>query len=218
MQETLDGALPHEAPRARGAHAHAPQAFIWRYVFSKDHKVIGIQYYVAAMVMALVAGLLAMLIRVQLGLAGEGLHRLGKLLPAGLRRGGGLGGVMQPEFYAMLFTMHGTIMVFFVLSTAPVSGFGNILIPLQAGARDMAFPFLNGLSFWTFLPGLRGDPGVLLRGAGAAAAGWTSYPAAVGAEGSGARLGDWARRCGSSAWCSSSPRSPWAASTSSPPS
>ena len=63
------------------------------------------------------------------------------------------GGVMDPAFYTMLFTMHGTIMVFFVLSTAPVSGFGNILIPLQVGARDMAFPFLNGLSYWTFLPG-----------------------------------------------------------------
>ena len=63
-------------------------------------------------------------------------------------------GVMNPEFYAMLFTMHGTIMVFFVLSTAPVSGFGNLLIPLQTGARDMAFPFLNGLSLLDVPPRL----------------------------------------------------------------
>ena len=73
---------------------------------------------------------------------------------------------MKPEFYAMLFTMHGTIMVFFVLSTAPVSGFGNLLIPLQVGARDMAFPFLNGLSFWTFFCGCVTILCVLLRGLG----------------------------------------------------
>jgi cytochrome c oxidase subunit 1 len=76
----------------------------------------------------------------------------------------------------MLFTMHGTIMVFFVLSTAPVSGFGNILIPLQVGARDMAFPFLNGLSFWTFLVGCVVILSSFFVAAGAAAAGWTSYP------------------------------------------
>jgi cytochrome c oxidase subunit 1 len=76
----------------------------------------------------------------------------------------------------MLFTMHGTIMVFFVLSTAPVSGFGNMLIPLQVGARDMAFPFLNGLSFWTFLPGCVVIVASFFVGAGAAAGGWTSYP------------------------------------------
>jgi cytochrome c oxidase subunit 1 len=83
---------------------------------------------------------------------------------------------MNPEFYAMLFTMHGTIMVFFVLSTAPVSGFGNLLIPLQVGARDMAFPFLNGLSFWTFLCGCVVILTSFFVGSGAAAAGWTSYP------------------------------------------
>ena len=83
---------------------------------------------------------------------------------------------MSPEFYSMLFTMHGTIMVFFVLSTAPVSGFGNLLIPLQTGARDMAFPFLNGLSFWTFFVGCIVILSSFFVEAGAAAAGWTSYP------------------------------------------
>jgi cytochrome c oxidase subunit 1 len=72
--------------------------------------------------------------------------------------------------------MHGTIMVFFVLSTAPVSGFGNLLIPLQVGARDMAFPFLNGLSYWTFLPGCIVILTSFFIGSGAAAGGWTSYP------------------------------------------
>ena len=159
------------AAEAHAGEAHAPQAFIWRYVFSKDHKVIGIQYYVTAMVMALIAGLLAMLIRLQLAWPERDNSWLGNLLPMGFQSG-----VMNPEFYAMLFTMHGTIMVFFVLSTAPVSGFGNILIPLQAGARDMAFPFLNGLSFWTFLVGCVVILTSFFVGAGAAAAGWTSYP------------------------------------------
>ena len=160
---------------------HAPQAFIWRYVFSKDHKVIGIQYYLTAMVMAWVAGLLAMLIRLQLAWPEKTWPVLGSFLKSGFSDG-----VMNPEFYAMLFTMHGTIMVFFVLSTAPVSGFGNFLIPLQCGARDMAFPFLNALSYWTFLPGCLVILSSFFIGAGffpkvfgeggAAAGGWTSYP------------------------------------------
>ena len=156
---------------AAEAHAHEPQGFIWKYVFSKDHKVIGIQYYLTAMLMALIAGLLAMLIRVQIAWPEKDWSTLQKLVPAGYESG-----VMRPEFYAMLFTMHGTIMVFFVLSTAPVSGFGNLLIPLQVGARDMAFPFLNGLSFWTFLCGCVVILASFFVGSGAAAGGWTSYP------------------------------------------
>jgi cytochrome c oxidase subunit I len=163
-------AHPAEAHAAE-AHAHAPQAFIWKYVFSKDHKVIGIQYYVTAMLMALIAGLLAMLIRVQLAWPEKDWSILQKFVPAGYESG-----VLKPEFYAMLFTMHGTIMVFFVLSTAPVSGFGNLLIPLQVGARDMAFPFLNGLSYWTFFCGCVTILTSFFVGSGAAAGGWTSYP------------------------------------------
>ena len=161
---------------AAEAHAHAPQAFIWRYVFSKDHKVIGIQYYVTAMTMALIAGLLAMMIRVQLAWPEVDWGFVGRLLPMGFQGGNGQPYVMNPEFYSMLFTMHGTIMVFFVMSTAPVSGFGNLLIPLQIGARDMAFPFLNALSYWTFLPGCVVIVSSFFVSAGAAAAGWTSYP------------------------------------------
>ncbi len=159
---------------ATDAHAHAdhaPQGFLWKYVFSKDHKVIGIQYYIAAMLMALIAGTLAMLIRLQLAWPEKTWPGLGNVLSGGFSDG-----VMNPEFYAMLFTMHGTIMVFFVLSTAPVSGFGNVLIPLQVGARDMAFPFLNGLSFWTFLPGCVVIVASFFVAGGAAAGGWTSYP------------------------------------------
>jgi len=164
--------MAHTAEAHAGeAHAHAPQSFVWRYVFSKDHKVIGIQYYVTAMLMALVAGILAMLVRMQLAWPDSTFPGIGRFLPSGFSDG-----VMNPEFYAMLFTMHGTIMVFFVLSTAPVSGFGNLLIPLQTGARDMAFPFLNGLSYWTFLPGCITILLSFFVSGGAAAGGWTAYP------------------------------------------
>jgi cytochrome c oxidase subunit 1 len=195
--------MAHTEAHAAEAHAHdhAPTAFIWKYVFSKDHKVIGIQYYVTAMLMALIAGLLAMLIRVQLAWPEVNWGIIGKLLPMGFQGGEGQPYVMNPEFYAMLFTMHGTIMVFFVLSTAPVSGFGNLLIPVQVGARDMAFPFLNGLSFWTFFCGCVTILTSFFVGAGAAAGGWTSYPPLSALRGAGARLADSARPSGSSRWC-----------------
>jgi cytochrome c oxidase subunit 1 len=150
---------------------HEQQGFIRRYIFSTDHKVIGIQYLVTAMFMAIVAGLLAMLIRLQLAWPGEKWPLLGKLLPGGME-----GGLMKPEFYLSLVTMHGTLMVFFVISLALIGGFGNYLIPLQIGARDMAFPFLNMLSYWTMVPACIIMLASFLVEGGAAAAGWTSYP------------------------------------------
>ena len=152
-------------------HGHGKQSFISTYIFSFDHKMIGKQYLTLAMGMAVVGGVLAMLLRLQLGWPGMHATFWEKLFPAGMASG-----VMTPEFYVMLFTMHGTIMVFFVLSLAPVSGFGNFLIPLQIGARDMAFPFLNMLSFWTALPGAIIILISFLVEGGAAAAGWTAYP------------------------------------------
>ena len=124
----------HEVP------VHTP-GFLRRYIFSMDHKVIGIQYYLTAMVMALVAGSLAILMRLQLAWPSHQWPLLGKLLPKMMP-----GGILLPENYISLVKMHGTLMVFFVISFALVSGFGNFLIPLQVGARDMAFPFLNMLS------------------------------------------------------------------------
>jgi cytochrome c oxidase subunit 1 len=150
---------------------HEPQSFLKKYIFSFDHKTIGKQYLMLAMFMAIMGGLLAMLIRLQLGWPGTQWDLLGKLMPDGMESG-----VMKPEFYISLFTMHGTIMVFFVLSLAPVSGFGNFLIPLQVGARDMAFPFLNMLSFWTVVPGAIIILLSFLVEGGAAASGWTAYP------------------------------------------
>ena len=155
----------------RDDHGHGKQSFISTYIFSFDHKMIGKQYLTLAMAMAVVGGVLAMLVRLQLGWPGMHATFWEKLFPTGMASG-----VMTPEFYVMLFTMHGTIMVFFVLSLAPVSGFGNFLIPLQIGARDMAFPFLNMLSFWTVVPGAIIILISFLVEGGAAASGWTAYP------------------------------------------
>ncbi len=143
-------------PVAHGEEHQAPQGFLRRYVFSTDHKVIGLQYLFTAMFMALVGGALAVLIRYQLAWPEKT--------------------VVTPETYLALVTMHGTIMVFFVVSLALVSGFGNFLIPLHIGARDMAYPLLNMLSYWTIVPGCLLMLVAFFVEGGAAAAGWTAYP------------------------------------------
>src|SRR5262245_62198785 len=98
------------------------------------------------MSMAIVGGTLSMLMRLQLAYPTTLQPFMAKLMPTAFQ-----GGVMQPEFYVSLVTMHGTIMVFFLFTAVLTGGFGNFLIPLQIGARDMAFPFLNALSYWVFL-------------------------------------------------------------------
>ncbi|MFN2533083.1 MAG: cbb3-type cytochrome c oxidase subunit I [Pyrinomonadaceae bacterium] len=130
-------------------HRHeAPKSFIRKYIFSVDHKVIGIQYIMLALVAVLVGMIMSLLMRLNLSWPGTNWPILGTLFP-----GGAPGGVMTPEFYLSLVTMHGTIMVFFVLTTAPQGGFGNYFLPIQIGAEDMAFPVLNMLSFWVTLVG-----------------------------------------------------------------
>jgi cytochrome c oxidase subunit I len=162
--QTVTAVVPaHEASEPRG--------FIRRYVFSMDHKVIGIQYIITGLVMALLGAALATLIRLQLGWPDHVWPLLAKILPGGYQSG-----VMAPEFYLAVVTMHGTIMVFFFISYVLVSGFGNYLVPLQVGARDMAFPFLNMLSYWiALLSALVLILSFFVAG-GAAAAGWTAYP------------------------------------------
>jgi len=160
---------PAAAATAEPTHHH--QSFWSRYVFSFDHKVIGLQYYFTALVMAVVGGVLALFIRLQLAYPEMAWPALEVLMPNAFE-----GGYMKPEFYLSLVTMHGTIMVFFVISLALVSGFGNYLIPLQIGARDMAFPFLNMLSFWIIIPATLLMLVSFLVDGGAAAAGWTAYP------------------------------------------
>jgi cytochrome c oxidase subunit 1 len=134
----------HEA-----VHRHEPPtSFIRKYIFSLDHKVIGIQYIILALVAVIVGMTMSVLMRMNLSWPGTNWPILGTLFP-----GGAPGGVMNPEFYLSLVTMHGTIMVFFVLTTAPQGGFGNYFLPIQIGAEDMAFPVLNMLSFWVTFVG-----------------------------------------------------------------
>ncbi len=145
-------------------------SFWRRYLFSEDHKIIGIQFLFTSLVMLLFGGLLAMLLRWQLGWPGQPLAFMEKLAPAGMP-----GGVMVPEYYNMLFTMHGSVMIFFAIIPLLVGVFGNYLIPLKIGAPDMAFPRLNMLSYWLVPPAiLIVCAGFFVQG-GAAASGWTAY-------------------------------------------
>jgi cytochrome c oxidase subunit 1 len=165
-------AEPTVARAGDDRHDHrAPGGFVARYVFSTDHKVIGIQYIVTGLLMALVGTGLAAIIRLQLGWPTHRWVLLSRLLPAGMPDG-----IMTPEFYLAVVTMHGTIMVFFFISYVLVSGFGNYLVPLQVGARDMAFPFLNMLSFWVALVSAALIVASFFVEGGAAASGWTAYP------------------------------------------
>ncbi len=145
VPETHAGAGEHHA-----AHHHGPPtSFIRKYIFSIDHKVIGIQYLLLAIFSVFVGMIMSVLMRLKLTWPEHAWPILGSLFKVGAP-----GGQMSPEFYLSLVTMHGTIMVFFVLTTAPQGGFGNYFLPIQIGAEDMAFPYLNMLSFWVTLVGL----------------------------------------------------------------
>lgn len=125
----------------------APKSFLRKYIFSLDHKIIGMQYYFLALFSVFLGMGLSVLMRLQLGWPNQEFGFLKWLLPTAAKTG-----TISPELYLSLLTMHGTIMVFFVLTTAPQGGFGNYFLPIQIGAADMAFPLLNALSFWiTFL-------------------------------------------------------------------
>jgi cytochrome c oxidase subunit 1 len=146
---------------AQEFHEHAaPQGFIRKYVFSLDHKVIGLQYYFLALTAVFVGMFLSLLMRIHLVWPGVSLPLLGEI---------------KPETYLSLLTMHGTIMVFFVLTTAPQGGFGNYFLPIQIGAPDMAFPVLNMLSFWTTFVAYVVMLSAFFVVGGAPLHGWTGY-------------------------------------------
>jgi len=150
--------------------SHHKQSFWTKYIFSTDHKTIGKQYLFLGLFFLLWGGLQAMVIRWQLAYNGVEVPLIGKLIwPAA-------GGILTPDIYNQLITMHGTIMLFWAVTPLLSGAFGNFLIPLQIGARDMAFPILNMLSFWIFFLS-----GGLLLGShflktGPSASGWTAYP------------------------------------------
>ncbi len=162
---------------AQESHAHsAPQGFIRKYVFSLDHKVIGIQYYFLALTAVFVGMFLSLLMRIHLVWPNATLPLIGDI---------------KPETYLSLLTMHGTIMVFFVLTTAPQGGFGNYFLPIQIGAPDMAFPVLNMLSFWTTLVAYVVMLSAFFVTGGAPLHGWTGYAplSALQSSGPGEGLG-----------------------------
>ncbi len=155
-------------------HRHEPpKSFIRKYIFSLDHKVIGIQYILLALSAVLVGMAMSVLMRLRLSWPEAHWTTLAKIFPTGFA-----GGIMQPEFYLSLVTMHGTIMVFFVLTTAPQGGFGNYFLPIQIGADDMAFPFLNMMSFWVTFVGFVVLLSAIFASGGATVGsigGWTQY-------------------------------------------
>src|SRR5262245_47418080 len=159
------------APHA-GHAAHHEELGFWRlYVFSTDHKVIGIQYAITGLLFLLFGFSLMMLMRWNLAYPGAALPLLGRILGDSRMPGG----AMLPEFYNELGAMHGTIMVFLGVVPLAVGGFGNFVLPLQIGAPDMAFPKLNMLSYWSFfLGGVTMLLSFLVPGGGAQS-GWTSY-------------------------------------------
>ena len=152
---------------------HEPQSFIRKYIFSEDHKVIAKQYLISGIVWALIGGFLSLVFRLQLGYPGI---NLGWLKPILGERWFDEAGKLDPNYYIALVTMHGTIMVFFVL-TAGLSGtFSNFLIPLQVGARDMASGFINMLSYWFFFISSVIMFCSLFVQDGPAGGGWVVYP------------------------------------------
>lgn len=151
---------------------HKEMGFWQKYVFSTDHKIIGLQYGFSGLFFLFFGFCLMMLMRWQLAYPEQPLPLIGKLFGETRMPGG----VMLPEFYNQLGAMHGTIMVFMGVVPLAVGAFGNYIVPLQIGAPDMCFPRLNMASYWAFFVG-----GVVMLVSffvpgGAASSGWTSYP------------------------------------------
>lgn len=180
--------IPQEAHEHASAHHHDDRSFIQKYIFSTDHKIIGIQFLFMSLLFLLLGGLLAMVMRWQLAWPANPEMPLpgGSMLPETMVASG----IILPEFYNAAVTMHGTIMVFFAIMPLLVGVWANFLIPLQIGADDMAFPRLNMASFWTAVPaGLLMVASFFVPG-GAANAGWTGYaPLSTTPEYSGVHMG-----------------------------
>ncbi len=151
-------------------------SFINHYVFSMDHKVIARQFLVTGIIWAIIGAFMSIIFRLQLGFPEESLTWIKPLLGKWITVDAEGIGKLAPEFYYALVTMHGTILVFFVL-TAGLSGtFSNLLIPFQLGARDMASPFLNMLSYWFFFMAGCVMFYSLFLNTGPFSGGWTAYP------------------------------------------
>jgi len=152
-------------------HAHHKETFLTKYIFSQDHKMISKQFLITGIIWAIIGGLFSVLFRLQLGFPNESFPILETVFGKWAQ-----GGKISPDFYYALITMHGTILIFFVL-TAGLSGtYSNLLIPLQVGARDMASPLMNMLSYWFFFLASIVMFVSLFIQTGPASGGWTVYP------------------------------------------
>ncbi len=167
--KATESAHEHAHDHPAHDHEHHELRFVQKYVFSQDHKVIGIQYGITSLIFLFFGFSLMMIMRWQLAYPGKALPVIGALL-------GWPGGIMPPEVYNEFGAMHGTIMVFLGVVPLAVGAFGNFVVPLQIGAPDMAFPKLNMASYWVyFVGGLIMLISFFVPG-GAAKSGWTSYP------------------------------------------
>ena len=175
-----DGAVLHGHPEVGTTHEvhhdehhvhHHKETFITKYVFSQDHKMIAKQFLITGMVWAVLGGLMSVLFRLQIGYPDQTFPWLEDVLGRWAK-----GGKITAESYYALVTMHGTVLVFFVLTGGLSGTFANFLIPLQVGARDMASPFLNMLSYWFFFTGSIVMLSSFFVQTGPFSGGWTAYP------------------------------------------
>src|SRR4026209_1729550 len=176
----------HHDPHAHAGEREHHELGWWRkYIFSTDHKVIGIQYGLCGLAFLFLGFCLMMLMRWQLAYPGQALPVIGKFLPHIFGPGSMPDGKMTPDFYNSLGAMHGTIMIFLGVVPLAFAAFGNFVVPLQIGAPEMTFPKVNAASFWAFAVG-----GVIMLisffvPGGAAKSGWTSYTPLAGIADSG---------------------------------
>ena len=176
----------HEAHHDEHGVHHHKETFITKYVFSQDHKMIAKQFLITGMIWAILGGLMSVLFRLQLGYPDQSFPILEDILGKWAK-----GGKITAEAYYALVTMHGTVLVFFVLTGGLSGTFANFLIPLQIGARDMASPFMNMLSYWFFLTASVVMICSLFVQTGPFSGGWTAYPplSALGDASPGSKVG-----------------------------
>src|SRR3954464_9435496 len=176
MDASTSAAAHHEShDEHHGEHEHHELGWWRKYVFSTDHKVIGIWYGVCGLLFLFFGFSLMMMMRFQLAYPGHAMPVIGPLLGRVFGPGTMDGGKMAPEFYNSLGAMHGTIMIFLGVVPVAFAAFGNFVVPLQIGAPDMTFPKVNAASFWAFFVGSVIMLASFFVPGGAAKGGWTSY-------------------------------------------